>query len=212
MTGETLSLPTHLTLSEQPLAKVEYALTSEEFLELNLLIFQKQRRRNVLSTLVAMVAMLVIAWVVPNRELGAMLFVMGLAPGMYLIFSITNTHRLLRDYFRRHPHLSAVTVITLDRHALLASDGVSDSLIRWPAFTHVGESRGLLLLHRGPQNPIAIPKRAFATPADAAEFRTMLEQLVGRTELQGKLGFAVIPATPIPPAEQTNERSVSPPS
>lgn len=212
MTGETLPLPTHLALSEEPLARVEFELKSEEFLELNLLIFQQKRRRNVFSTLVAMVALFVLAWVVRNRELSLIAFALGLGLGMNLIFSITNTYRLLRDYFKQHPQLSAMTVIALDRHALLSSDGVSDSLIRWPAFTHVGESRGLLLLHRGPQNPIAIPKRAFATPADAAEFRTMLEQLVGRTELQGKVGFAVLPATPIRPAEQMNERSVSPPS
>jgi hypothetical protein len=99
----------------------------------------------------------------------------------------------VRRMWAGQPHLLRPKLIEIAEPGVVVSDGVSRLEQLWPSFSHARETTNLFLLYVSDYSFHMVPKRAFATTADADEFREMVRRMV--VERPGP-AFPVLPALP----------------
>jgi hypothetical protein len=178
-----------------PLLCVEYTPTEAEFVEGCRYPFRARHLKSMMITFFSALVIAAMGLLETGVSLRWALVAAGVCVGLAL-YSPFAGRRFLREFFRKHPQLSEQSVTTYTTEGVLMRTASIETFIRWHAFTHFEESARLIFLYRGPQNPVFVAKRVFATPADLEAYRQLLRQFIGRTSLQTQQGFPVVVATP----------------
>lgn len=85
-----------------------------------------------------------------------------------------NVRWQLRRAVRRTPSAFGRYEWTIDEEGVRIKSAATDATIKWPAFVGFEESRGSFYLMVSPNFAQFIPRRAFATPTEQAEFRALV--------------------------------------
>jgi hypothetical protein len=101
----------------------------------------------------------------------------------------------VRRLWEGQAHLQRPKRLEVSDDGVVLSDAVSRSEQRWPAFSHAVETPNLFLLYLSNFSFQMVPKRGFASAAEADEFREIVRRMI--LERPGP-AFPVLPAATLP--------------
>ena len=116
-----------------------------------------------------------------------------------LILSAALSGRTLRKSWDAQRGLRLPNAVEASDGGLVWSDPSDRSELRWAHFEGFRETANLLILYASPLFIRAVPKRAFASPADLDRFKALLQNHVREGQFLAPLeavGFAVVPVRP----------------
>jgi hypothetical protein len=142
----------------------------------------------------------------PDQRVGdsSLGLVLKIAPWFLAVSAVLAVARSglgVRRLWEGQQHLQRPKRLEVSEEGIVLSDAVSRSELRWPAFSHAVETPNLLLLYLSNFSFQMVPKRAFASAAEADDFREIVRRMI--VERPGP-AFPVLPAATLPeprPAE-----------
>ena len=100
--------------------------------------------------------------------------------GFFLLMSPFGTSLLSYLRWKQQPALHGALIYDVDEGGIVVTTETSKSEMKWETFTRFAESKNLFMLFAGKYLFYLIPKRAFDSEANLAEFRELAKRRTGR--------------------------------